>query len=283
VSNPQNRQRLGKGLEALIPKTALLSGKTITQIPVHLIKANPFQPRHHFDEASLQALSDSISQHGLTQPIVVRRVGEQYELIAGERRFRACLMAKMETIPAIIKAVTDKESLQLALIENLEREDLNPIEEAKGYIRLIEEFGHTHQEVSAIFSKSRSAVTNTLRLLHLPEPIQQAVSEGKLSEGHARTLLSLEDPTAILEAFAALQKQPMNVRQVEEWVAEKKEAQGTKKPKTNQLSLFPDIAKQLSEKLSTPIAVKGDENKGRIEIKYKSKDQLNTLLKLLGS
>ncbi len=277
-----HRQRLGKGLEALIPKTVMMSGKTITTLPVSQIKPNPYQPRLAFNQEALQQLSDSIKQHGLTQPIVVRRVDNHYELIAGERRFRACMLANMETIPAIIKNVTDKESLQLALIENLQREDLNAIEEAKGYMRLVKEFDLTHQALSEIFGKSRSAVTNTLRLLNLPVVVQEAVSAGTLSEGHARTLLSLETEPQILEAFEHIKNQQLNVREVEQHIASvKKDTKTEQKEKPQPLPLFKDFESSLSTKFNTQIYIKGKPNKGKIEIKYTSQEQLQQILDIL--
>jgi ParB family chromosome partitioning protein len=276
------RPRLGKGLEALIPKTVLMSGKTITNLPLSQIKANPFQPRLTFNQEALQQLSDSIKQHGLTQPIVVRRVENHYELIAGERRFRACMLAEMDTIPVIIKNVSDKESLQLALIENLQREDLNAIEEAKGYTRLVKEFDLTHQALSEIFGKSRSAVTNTLRLLNLPSAVQEAVSNGVLSEGHARTLLSLETEAQILEAFEVIKNQQFNVREVEQHIAAvKKDSKSAPKAKPQTLPLFKDFETNLSTRYHTQISIKGKPTKGKIEIKYTSQEQFQKILDLL--
>jgi len=280
VSN--HRQRLGKGLEALIPKSVLMSGKTITTLPLGMIDVNPFQPRLSFDPAALQQLADSIKQHGLAQPIVVRRMGDKYELIAGERRLRASKLANLETIPAIIKNLTDKESLQLALIENLQREDLNAIEEAKGYVRLAQEFGLTHQALSEIFGKSRSAITNTLRLLNLPLEIQQALSEGVLSEGHARSLLSLETQEQMLAAFEALKAQQMNVRDVESYINQLK----TKKPKRKAVLISTAIQEwttQLAQRFSTKIQIKGKPTRGKIEISYTSAAELERICGILNT
>jgi ParB family chromosome partitioning protein len=280
VSN--TRQRLGKGLEALFPKSVFMSGKTITNIPISSICPNPFQPRLTFDEAALQQLSDSIKQHGLAQPIVVRRVGEQYELVAGERRFRASKLAGLETIPAIIRDMTDQESLQIALIENLQREDLNAIEEAKGYLRLLNEFNLTHQELSEVFGRSRSAVTNTLRLLQLPEVVQQAIMNNEFSEGHARALLSLETEAQIIQAFEDAKSQSMNVREMERHVSGLKPKKTAKKSGDAFGSEWQNRVQTVSQRLSAPVLLKGKPTRGKIEISYKSAAQLEAVLKVLG-
>jgi ParB family transcriptional regulator, chromosome partitioning protein len=280
VSN--ERQRLGKGLEALIPKSLLTSGKTITNLPINQIVPNPFQPRLAFNEEALQQLSDSIRQHGLAQPIVVRRVGNQYELIAGERRFRATILAGLETIPAIIKNVSDRESLQLALIENLQREDLNAIEEAKGYVRLADEFTLTHQELAEVFGKSRSAVTNTLRLLQLPAVIQQAVSDGVITEGHARTILSLPTEAQQLDAFEVICSNNLNVREVEAYVGKLKKSKSAAKKVLQALpSALQDWEKAFSDQYETTVRIKGKPTRGKIEITYTSAKQLEQLASVL--
>ncbi len=277
------RQRLGKGLEALLPKSVMMSGKTITTLSVSLIEPNPFQPRLNFDQEALQQLADSIKQHGLAQPIVVRRIGDRYELIAGERRFRATKLAGLETIPVIIRTMTDQESLQLALIENLQREDLNPLEEAKGYVRLAHEFGLTHQELSEVFGKSRSAVTNTLRLLNLPEPIQQALVDEVITEGHARTLLALDGPDQMMKAFEAIQSQQMNVRDIERHIAGLKPKKSTGKRKlTGPTEAIQEWEKSLSEQFEAKIQIKGRPTRGKIEINYTSAAQLEQLMERLG-
>ena len=214
-------QRLGKGLEALIPKTYFASGKTISSIPLNEIEVNPFQPREFFKEEALQALADSIKTYGVAQPIIVRRMGNHYEIIAGERRFRAAKLAGIDSIPAIIRSMTDKESLQLALVENLFREDLNSIEVAKGYQQLQDEFKLTHQELSDIFGKSRSSITNTLRLLGLPVVIQQAIVNGEITEGHARTLIGLKTEAEMIEFLTMIKDKGLSVRDIEKIISEK--------------------------------------------------------------
>jgi ParB family chromosome partitioning protein len=271
-------QRLGKGLEALIPRSILTAGKTIISLPVQAIRANPYQPRKTFSPEGMRTLVESIRQHGLNQPILVRRIGTHYELIAGERRFRACQEVGMELIPAIIKNVSDQESLQLALIENLERQDLNPIEVARGYQRLVTEFGYTHQTIADVFGRSRSAVSNTVRLLNLPDDIQRAVESGDISEGHARTLLALGTVEEMMEYLDRIKSGGLNVRQIEHAVSQKKDvgvAHGT------QLALFEELESDLRSKFATKVHIQGKQNKGKITFYYTSASEFETLISKL--
>ncbi len=275
----KDNQRLGKGLEALIPRSLFASGRTISSIPVASIVPNRYQPRRTFDDAHMKSLVASIKSFGLNQPILVRKSQDGYELIAGERRFRACIEAGLDTVAAIVQNVSDKESLQLALIENLERHDLNPIEIAQGYQRLIDEFDYTHQTISELFSKSRSAVSNTLRLLNLPVSIQGLIERGELTEGHARGLLALSSEDDMLALARKIHDEALNVRQIESAVADyKKKAEVDK---TVQLPLFQSIEKELTHCLQTKVSIAGGENRGRITIHYESSLQLETLLGVL--
>ncbi|MCP4051287.1 MAG: ParB/RepB/Spo0J family partition protein [bacterium] len=267
-------KRLGKGLEALIPKSALTSGRTLTNIPLTEIRPNPLQPRTEFDVEKLKALADSISKHGLAQPILVRKKDNYYELITGERRYRASLLANMNFIPAIVKNVSDRDSLQLTLIENLQRADLNPVEEADGYKNLVDSFNMTHQEIADSIGKSRSAVTNCLRLLNLPVIVQDAISANIITGGHARTLLALQEEKDIIAEFNNILAGNLNVRQVEEMVADKKNVRGMSKAKKHrQLSLFSALEKELTAQYKTRVEINGSEKKGRIIIKYTSSKQ----------
>jgi len=209
------KQRLGKGLEALIPKTLFASGRTIVNVPIDEIRPNPYQPRKTFDDGALKTLANSIKVYGVAQPILVRKVDFHYELVAGERRYRASLMAGQKTIPSVIRELTDQESVELALIENLEREDLNAMEIAKGFDQLVKDFSFTHQTLSKMFGKSRSSVTNTLRLLNLPLACQESIVSGEITEGHARTILSLKDKDEMVHCFEMLVKKKSNVREWE--------------------------------------------------------------------
>ncbi len=275
----KDQQRLGKGLEALIPRSILTAGKSIMSLPVGSIKANPYQPRRTFEPEAMRTLVDSIKQHGLNQPILVRRVGSDYELIAGERRFRACQEAGMDLVPAIIKNVSDQESLQLALIENLERQDLNAIEIARGYQRLVAEFGFTHQAIADVFGRSRSAVSNTMRLLNLPEQIQGAVEQGDISEGHARTLLSLGTVDEMMAYLEQIKVKGMNVRDIENEVSRNKEAKsGTGDV---QMPLFGELESALSNRFNTRVQIQGKTEKGKITFFYASENEFRSILEKL--
>lgn len=278
----QSSPRLGKGLEALIPKSVLVSGKSIINIPTAEIIPNQYQPRLYFDPDAIQGLANSIKQHGLAQPIVVRRNEEGYELIAGERRYRACQLAGMTSVPSIIKDLSDKESLQLALIENLDREDLNAIEEAKGYLRLIDEFGVSHLEIGEIFGKSRSAITNTLRLLQLPSFVQEAVVKGDISEGHARVLLQIENIDDMLVCLESIKSSGLSVRDVEAFVKSKEPvAEMVAQERAKGVSKFFDIESKIGDRLGVPVLIRGSKKKGKVLINYQSTGQLEALLSFL--
>src|SRR5204863_3919709 len=188
-----NRKALGRGLGALLSSDATIDlGPEPTEVDVDAIVPGPMQPRTHFDEGSLEGLADSIRTHGIVQPLLVRRRGDQYELIAGERRWRAARLAGLSKVPVVVRDVADHDLLEIALIENIQRENLNPIEEAQAYKRLIENVGLTQEALAVRVGRDRSYITNYLRLLRLPEDLQQLVKEGRLSTGHARTLLALD-------------------------------------------------------------------------------------------
>lgn len=208
---------LGKGLSALIPTGP--ERERLLEIPIDEINPNPYQPRKSLGEESLEELANSIRQHGLLQPIIVRKVDDRYEIVAGERRYRAAKMAGLQKVPAIVKEVSDEESMEYALIENLQREDLNPIEAASALKLLMERFGLTQEEVADKIGKNRSTVANLLRLLKLPEEIQNMVSEGKISMGHARALLSLDNPEEQKKLALEIVNRSLSVREVEKEVS----------------------------------------------------------------
>ncbi len=276
------QKRLGRGLEALIPRQVLAAGRTVMNLPIDQIALSPYQPRVHFDDEALQGLAKSIAAHGVNQPILVRKVdtGSGYELVAGERRLRASKLAEKTTIPAIVRTLTDKEAIEIALIENLQREDLSAIEEAEGYQRLIEEFSLTHQELSDYFGKSRSAISNTLRLIQLPDLIKQALRIGTLSEGHARTILSLTTPDKQLEVFATALDQRLTVRQLEN--ACKAAAKSGRKNEKTPPNYKSDEA-IITAALGTKVKITGNGKSGKIAISFKSVDQLKTLIHKLSS
>lgn len=274
----KEKMKLGKGLEALIPKSYLSQGKTIVQLPISEIDQNPFQPRTIFDDDKIQGLSDSIKQYGLNQPILVRKTNNRYQLIAGERRFRACILAKLQTVPSIIKNVSDKQSLEIALIENLEREDLNPIDEAKGYRRLIQEFNFTHSDLARLSkSKTRSTISNILRLLKLPSLIQDALVSGDITAGHGRALLSFDDEEEMINQYRKIVDRGVNVRDLESVVKSKK-----KKVKVVLSPYLKDVSSKLSNHFDSKVLLKGSEKKGSLVLSYSSQEGLLSLLSKLG-
>lgn len=270
-----NATRLGKGLEALIPRTVLVSGRTIMNIAIGDIRPGIYQPRREFSSESLASLAESIQKFGLNQPILVRRQSGHYEIVAGERRYRACQLANMDTVPAIVKDLSDKETLQLALIENLQREDLNPMEIAQGYARLIDEFQLTHQEIAQLFGKNRSTVSNTLRLLNLPQIIKDSLVAGELTEGHARTLLSLKTEAEMIEYYNQIITHKLNVRDLEKMVSKK-----PKKSKHDRL-YFKEIENMFAQKYAMPVRINGTRETGKIELKYKTADEFAKIMRLL--
>ncbi len=275
------RRGLGRGLDALIP-TELTEPNpptgAVTMVPIHLIRPNPFQPRQNFRDDELEVLALSIRAHGVLQPIVVRPKGEGYELVAGERRWRAAQRAGLTEIPTIIRPCTDEETLALALIENLQREDLNPLEEAHAYALLMERFGFTQEEIAQRVGKSRAAVANTLRLLQLPEPIQRALREGTITEGHARALLGAPDDGAMMEAFQLVLKHHLSVRQTEALIRRLAQPQRRRH--------FEDphwkaLQRLLEERLQVPVRLRKGRKGGVLEIRFFSDDELTALVQRL--
>lgn len=269
--------KLGRGLESLIPKTFIGAGRTILQIPVKDVVANAYQPRSVFSEESIKQLANSIQKNGLAQPIVVRQQGDGYELIAGERRLRACKLAEFTTIPAIIKNMSDVQSLQLALVENLDREDLNAVEIARGYLRLIQEFSYTHQDLADLFYKSRSAITNTLRLLQSPDCVLDAIMSNQISEGHARALLAVESVEDVKFYLDEIITKSISVRELESLISKKRVSRETIplfQEKSETLVRYEDRINGMGFRAS----FKGSQDKGHITLKYKSADELQLIL-----
>ncbi|MBT6119987.1 ParB/RepB/Spo0J family partition protein [bacterium] len=276
-------KRLGKGLEALIPKGALASGRTIVHIPLNKISPNPFQPRKYFKNEAIESLSESIKKFGLAQPILVRRKGIGYEIVSGERRFRASRLANLERIPAIVKDYTDQESLMMAIVENIEREELNAIEVAKGYNRLVNEFSLTHEEIATLFSRSRSAVTNSLRLLSLPQKIIMAITDGDFSEGHARALLSVSHEPTLNAIFELAVKNKWTVREIESYIKGLRQKSDVQKEKNlNDKQYLGRFESALSNEFETRVKISGNKKKGYVKLYYKSNKGFSDLLKKLG-
>jgi ParB family chromosome partitioning protein len=262
-------------LGALLPLGPEPAEAATVEVPVDAVTPNPQQPRKAFSDESLRELSDSIRQTGLLQPVVVRRVGTGYQLIVGERRWRAAKLAGLDRIPAVVREATDAESLELALIENLLREDLNPMEEAEAYQRLLAEFGWTQEELARGVGRDRSSVANCLRLLKLPAPIQQDLREGRLTMGHARALLSLVSPGEQLRLRDEILAHSWSVRATEAGVQQKRARPVRRfRPRAAELVALED---QLRAALATRVRLVGSERAGRIEIAYGSREELDRL------
>ncbi len=247
------------------------------EIAISSIIPNPNQPRLHFDETKLVELSESIKEHGIIQPLIVTKREGGYELIAGERRLQAAKRAGLITVPVVVREAGNQEKLELAIIENIQRHDLNPIEEAKAYLRLAEEFGLHQDEVAQKMGKSRSTVANTLRLLTLPVEIQRAVMEGKLSEGHAKALLSIDNPEKQRALFELILKEELTVRETED----RARAVAVKSHLRTTREMSPEIvAKEewLTEQLGTKVKITAKGKGGRIMIEYYSPEELNSIL-----
>lgn len=272
---------LGKGIGALFPGEALQQDDTVEQIKIEQIVANPFQPRKMFDETAIQELADSIKQHGILQPVIVRKKGKKYELVVGERRYRAAQAAGLTKVPAIIKSLTEQQMMELAILENLQREDLTPIEEAEAYQSLIEQLGFTQEELAKRLGKSRPYITNHLRLLNLPDAVRLLVNEGKLSMGHGRTLLGLKNKKRISELAEKVLKQGLNVRQLEALVQLYNEDVSRETPKTKKNIFVEAKESQLREYFGTNVQIKKSKNKGKIEIEFYSEEDLDRILEIL--
>ncbi len=284
---------LGRGLDSLIPVNLKPGNASAAQfVPMSQVHANRYQPRKHFKEEPLKELSDSIREQGLLQPLVVTPVedgkdGAKYIIIAGERRFRAAKLAGLTEVPIIVKKVSDKELLQLSLIENLQREDLNPIEEADAFKRFMEEFKLTQEELSRTLGKGRVVIANTLRLLNLPDYLKQAVSDGTISAGHARNLVSVTDEKAQRDLADKIFREKISVREAEKLVAGWKEAVSSGRVKTAKRK-DPEIRQleeSLQQSLGTRVEVrargKGKTTRGTVSISYFSLDDLDRIVKIL--
>lgn len=275
-----NKSRLGKGLGALIPKTR--ERKYILDIEVEKIKANPLQPRKTFDEDKLEELSASIKENGIIQPIVVREAGEFYEIIAGERRYRATLKAGLRFIPAILRDEDVDKRLEMAIIENVQREDLNPVEEGEAYKLLIEKYGYTQEVLAKQLGKSRVSITNTMRLLKLPDIVKNYVVNGKISSGHARAIISLPNKEEQISLAEKIINEGLSVREVEAIVKDGKKL----KEKTDKIVKsfeIIEIEKKLKKFLGTKVKIKdGKDSRGKIEIEYYSNGDLERILETFG-
>lgn len=280
------RRSLGRGLDALIPSTDAgqgESGERIVQLPLDAIQPNPRQPRQLSDPDELQGLADSIAEHGVLQPLVVARPSDSdaYVLIAGQRRLQAARMAGLSEVPVVLRQATEQQLLEWALIENLQREDLNPMEAARGYQQLVDDFGLSHEAIAGRVGKSRSAVSNTLRLLKLTDDASQSILDGKISEGHARALLGLDSPRALDAALQTVLKRDLNVRQTEELV---RKLSGERKAKPAAARRSPDevaLEEELRQALGTRVNLRRGRRGGTLILHFFSDEELEALIQRL--
>ncbi|MFA5034456.1 MAG: ParB/RepB/Spo0J family partition protein [Candidatus Margulisiibacteriota bacterium] len=280
-SNMQKRG-LGKGLGALIPQgSVFMGGRTVINVDINSVIPNPRQPRTNFNKEMLQDLADSIKAQGVIEPILTRMRNGKYELIAGERRLRAAKMAGITAIPSIVKDFTDEQSLEIALIENLQREDLNPMDEGEGYARLASEFGMTQEDISKKVGKSRSTVANMVRLLSLPKPIKESLRQREVSMGHARTLLSLDSEAKQLDFWKQMVKNKMNVRDAETVTQSKDRKKAPRKRAFSQNTELNSLIEKLTNRLATKVKIFGSPERGRIEIEFFSREDLERVLDII--
>jgi len=269
---------LGKGLSALFGDDIPAGG--VSLIRIDDIEPNPDQPRREFDPEALAALADSIRQNGVISPITLRQTGDTYQIIAGERRWRACRMAGVREIPAIVLNREEKDAYVLSLIENLQREDLNPIEEAEGFARLTESFHLTQEQAAERVGRSRPAVANSLRLLQLPPKLREEIKNGRLSAGHGRALLSIEDPDSRLKAAEMIAQQQLSVREAERLAARFNAPAKEKAPDETQLFVR-DLEDRLSSATGRKITIRHGKNRGKLIIEYYGNDDLDELCHIL--
>lgn len=275
---------LGKGLNALFTETAAESGSDPeASLPIASIVTNPDQPRKSFDETQLSELSDSIKQNGVLQPILVRKKGDMYEIVAGERRYQASKLAGLKEIPAIVRDIDDTEVFQLALIENLQRSDLTPIEEARGYRQLLDTKGLTQEGLAKILSKSRSAIANTLRLMDLPQEVQDLMEEGQIAAGHARAILAVPTEEGRIKLAQKVVTENLTVRQTENLAPLFSVTRDEIKPKNPAPQYFKRAARTLRQALDTTVKVKQVRGKNKIEIEFKDEDDLIRIIDQLSS
>lgn len=272
---------LGKGINALFPGESLSETEKITQLSIGQLRTNPYQPRKIFDETALQELSESIKEHGILQPVVVRKKGNNFELVVGERRFRAAKLAKLEEVPAIIKELNDQQMMELAILENLQREDLTPIEEAEAYQKLMEALSLTQEQLAFRLGKSRPHIANHVRLLALPEKVREMISDKKLTMGHGRTLLGLRSKKLIPETAEKVVKESLNVRQLENLVQRLNEDVPRETIEKKKDLFIEEKQSELRDRFGTSVQIKKTKNKGKIEIEFFSEEDLERILELL--
>ena len=274
------RTALGRGLGSLIQEVES-AREGLQEIPVTAVDPNPLQPRTHFPESRLKELSDSIRSSGVVQPILVRKVGVRFQIVAGERRWRAAKLAGLERVPAVVRSLSDRDTLQLALTENIMREDLNPLDVARGMEAMIQRFAFRHEEIAQRLGVDRSTVTNTLRLLKLPEEVQDLLQEGKLTPGHARALLSMSDLRLQLKLGRRIANEGLSVRQVENLVTGQGKRSKISSPSKRVDPNVKAAVSELERTLGTKVQFVGSNSKGKILLWYHSAEDLDRLYNLL--
>lgn len=282
MPSPKKKPALGRGLGSLMgeaqSETGYVDQREETRVSIDKINPNPNQPRTHFNETLLNELADSIRENGVLQPLLVRKKGEGYEIIAGERRYQASKIAGLEELPVIVKEVDDQKMLELALIENLQRSDLNPIEEAKGYRQLIKASGMTQEALSKAVSKSRSSITNSLRLLDLPEPVQQYLFDGRLTAGHARAILAVPYEEQRIKLADKVVAEGLSVRATENLAPLFSVGETPRAPRPVMPQSYKRAARVLRQALNTNVKVKSTRGKNKIEIEFKDEEELTRIL-----
>lgn len=275
------QRALGMGLEALLPDVS--ADDEVRELDLERIVANPYQPRRNFDEKALAELAASIKEHGVIQPIIVRGVGDGYQIVAGERRFRASRMAGLTRIPAVVREFTETQMMEIALVENIQRADLNPIEEASAMQRLMSEFGLTQERMAERIGRSRPYVANILRLLNLPDDVKEHVSRGTISMGHARALAGLSDVAAVRRMAKRIVDDKLSVRDVEAMTTRPAGRKPAKRTQTKKADpLLRDASEELMRVFGTNVRIIGDSRRGKVEIEYFSEDDLERILEVAG-
>jgi ParB family chromosome partitioning protein len=280
-----SNKALGRGLGSLFSEMEIADDEVVKQVSLNELRPNPYQPRKKFEDTSIKELSQSIKEYGVIQPLIVRQSIRGYEIVAGERRFRAAKEVGLETVPVVVRELTDDQMMEIALIENLQREDLNPIEIAQAFKKLMDHLSLTQEQLAEKVGKSRPHVTNFLRLLQLPNSIQEYVSRGTLSMGHARALLGVKDLEIQKSLAEKVIKEKASVRELEDWISsinqkqtKKENAKEKKAVASPMLRQYEDLLQQF---LSTPVRIKQGRQKGKIEIEYYSERELERLIELL--